>query len=71
MVYLVIWWTMLFAVLPLGVEGSKIRAGQEHGRRSGRSCPQGDHHHDRGGRTVARLLRPAPGGFLQLPRISP
>ena len=38
MVYLVIWWTVLFAILPLGVKRVENPGrGQDHGRRSGRS----------------------------------
>ena len=69
MVYLVIWWTILFAVLPLGVRRLENPG---RGRGAGRSgaapaAAQGDHHLDRRRRAVARLLFPAPGGRFQLP----
>ena len=70
MVYLVIWWTILFAVLPLGV-----RRVENPGKGEERGAPerpqlaaQGDHHLDRRCRAVARLLFPPPSGRFQLPQ---
>ena len=70
MVYLVIWWTVLFAVLPLGV-----RRVENPGKGEERGAPerpelvaQGDHHLDRRRRALDRLLFPPPGRRFQLPQ---
>ena len=67
MVYLVIWWTVLFAVLPLGVKRvEKPGGGRSTGAGTAAAGSQSGHHLDRGGSAVDRLLCPAPDGLLQL-----
>ena len=58
MVYLVIWWTVLFAILPFGVKQWKIRS-RPGPRRAGAAATaaQGRHYVDRGGGAMAGFLR--------------
>ena len=69
MVYLVIWWTILFAVLPLGV-----RRVENPGKGEERGAPERPQllrkaiiTFDRRRRTVDRVLFPPSGGRFQLP----